>query len=135
MSYLLVIVLSGIISGCILAYSMGAQKRELAQNNRTMFEMIQTRTDTMFETAQNIALSFENDMIVQSYLENPSPSVNDSYEIINAITNSGVNTVSYNMIGGIYLYVENGDYVLNNLGKYPAYEFYRTYHNSEGFSY
>lgn len=135
MSYLLVIVLSGIISVCILAYSMGAQKRELAQNNRTMFEMIQTRTDTMFETAQNIALSFENDMIVQSYLENPSPSVNDSYEIINAITNSGVNTVSYNMISGIYLYVENGDYVLNNLGKYPAYEFYRTYHNSEEFSY
>lgn len=135
MSYLLVIVLSGIISVCILAYSMSAQKRELSQNNRTMFEMIQTRTDTMFEMAQNIALSFENDLVLQNYLENANPSVSDSYEIINAITNAGVNTVSYNMISGIYLYFENGDYVLNDLGKYPAYEFYRTYHNSDSFTY
>lgn len=135
MSYLLVIVISVSISGGILAYSLGAQKKELEQNNRIMFEMVQNRTDTMFELMQNIALSFENDQKFQNYLEAPEPSISDTYEIINAIANASVSTVSYNMIGGIYLYVPDGDYVLNDLGKYPSLDFYKNYHKSDAFPY
>ena len=135
MSYLAVIMVSVLISGGILTYYTIAQKKEMYQKNITMFDMVQARTDGMFEMLQKIALSLGNNSKVESYLEQSEHSVDDTYEVIKTIADENASVLSYNTISGIYLYVADEDYVLNDLGKYPSLDFYKTYSQGDELSY
>lgn len=135
MSYLVVIMVSVLISGSMLTYFTMAQKNEMYQKNKTMFDMVQARTDGMFEMLQKIALSLGNNSTVELYLEKSEHSVDETYEIIKTIADENASVLSYNTISGIYLYVADEDYVLNDLGKYPSLDFYKSYSQSDDFSY
>lgn len=135
MSYLAVIMISVLILSGILTYFTIAQKKQMYQKNMTMFDMVQVRADGMFEMLQKITLTLENNSEIEAYLEGSDHSVDEIYQVIQTIANENASVLSYNTIGGIYLYVADEDYVLNDLGKYPALEFYRTYSQSDEISY